>query len=245
MVSNYEQWLKDNSPWNPAAPVLSIAQTMRKHGYIVYMLGDHRHLTANPPEDHTPYSHTPWPGSQPYPYVLAEDIMPGGEWDLSKLGAKIFADKQAGNSELAGLKYMNWTDANGDCWHDSWEPNHSRRTSTDRGHIHLSWRTDYVHTPTNYDPFMEDIPMDQKTFTNLFLGALKDESVRHEVGQAMLEATGWDPAADWRSIAQHEGDTQGLRGWLVGDPNKAIVPPLDGSPIVRMVKAADAILAKE
>ena len=152
MVSSYSEWVADGSPWDPAVPVASLAKVLRGYGYTVYILGDKRHLTATPPEDHTPYSHTPWPGKQPYPFVLAEDIMPGGKWSLDKLGAKIYADKQAGHPGLAGLKYMNWTDANGKCWHDKWTPNHERTSSSDRGHIHLSWRTDYVRANTIYDP---------------------------------------------------------------------------------------------
>lgn len=152
VVSNYDEWVADGSPWHAATPVESLAQVLKNYGYTVYILGDKRHLTANPPEDHTPYSHTPWPGSQPYPAVLAQDIMPGGAWNLDELGAKIFADKQAGHPGLAGLKYMNWTDASGNCWHDKWTPDHQRSSSSDRGHIHLSWRTDYVNTNTPYDP---------------------------------------------------------------------------------------------
>jgi hypothetical protein len=151
-VTNYAEWVADGSPWHPAAPVDSLAQTLRRHGYTVYILGNMEHLKSSTPEDHDPYSHTSWPGAQPYPFVLAEDIMPGGAWPLDKLGAKIFADKQAGNAGLAGLKYMNWTDSNGKCWHDKWTPNHVRTSSNDKGHIHLSWRTDFVNKSTNYDP---------------------------------------------------------------------------------------------
>ena len=243
-VTNYQQWLNDGQPWKPALPVASFAATIRGHGYTVYILGNKQHLTANPPEDHTPYSHTPWPGKQPYPYVLAEDIMPGGEWSIEKLGAQIFADKQAGHPGLAGLKYMNWTDASGDCWHDSWLPDHHRSSSSDTGHIHLSWRTDYVNAPTSYDPFNEEIPMDPTTFNNLMNGWASSANGKKLLGEAVLSATGWDPTADWRTIEQHEGDTQSLRGYLWGDPNKAIPTPLAGSPLERMVKAADVILNK-
>lgn len=166
VVSNYTQWVADGSPWKAAVPVDSLAKVLRGYGYTVYVLGNKAHLTANPPEDHTPYSHTPWPGSQPYPFVLAEDIMPGGKWPIDQLGAKIFADKVAGHPGLAGLKYMNWTDSAGHCWHDKWTPNHERSVSNDRGHIHLSWRTDYVRSNTPYDPFapqkgyVVNIPLD-------------------------------------------------------------------------------------
>lgn len=178
VVSNYEQWVADGSPWHPATPVDSLTQVLKKHGYTVYTIGNHAHLTANPPEDHTPYSHTPWPGTQPYPAVLAMDIMPGGVWGLDDLGAAIFEDKQNGLPGLAGLKYMNWTDLNGNCWHDKWTPNHDRSTSSDRGHIHLSWRTDYVNNNIAYDPitpvalkgYVMDISLNGLKLPTLHLG---------------------------------------------------------------------------
>lgn len=158
-VTTYRQWLADGSPWHDAKCIGSFAATMRGRGYTVYTIGAvDTHLDIPVPEDHAPFSHTPWPGPQPYPAVLACDIMPGGEVDLATVGAQIYADKQAGHPGLAWLKYMNWTDADGNCWHDTWMPNHVRRPSTDRGHIHLSARTDYVNTPTSYDP-IEELPV--------------------------------------------------------------------------------------
>lgn len=152
-VTTYQQWLADGSPWKDAAPIDSFERTVRGYGYTVYTIGAvDTHLDIPNPEDHAPFSHTPWPGSQPYPYVLALDIMPGGKWSLAKLGAQIFADKMAGRPGTEWIKYMNWTDSSGDCWHDSWMPGHVRRGSSDRGHIHLSGRTDYVNKPTGYDP---------------------------------------------------------------------------------------------
>lgn len=152
-ISSYAKWIADGSPWKIAVPVSNLTKVLREYGYTVYTIGNKQHLTASPPEDHTPYSHTPWPGSQPYPYILAMDIMPGGKWSLDKLGAKILADKQTGHPGVAGLKYMNWTDSAGNCWHEKWTPNYSRSSSGDRGHIHLSWRTDFVTNTALYDPF--------------------------------------------------------------------------------------------
>lgn len=150
-VTTYDQWVADGSPWHPATPVDELARTLRGHGYTVYVLGDRSHLTAKLPEDHAPYSHTPWPGPQPYPAVLAGDIMPGGPVPLAVLGARLVADRQAGR--IPWLKYINWTDASGQCWHDSWQPTYARRPSSDRGHIHFSVRTDYVTASTGgYDP---------------------------------------------------------------------------------------------
>jgi hypothetical protein len=182
MVNSYAGWVADGSPWKPAVPVDNLAKVLRGYDYTVYILGNKAHLTANPPEDHTPYSHTPWPGPQPYPYILGMDIMPGGKWDIDVLGAKIFADKQAGAPGVAGLKYMNWTDSNGNCWHDKWTPNYSRSVSSDRGHIHLSWRTDFVTNTALYDPiapakgYVMDIDLDGYKLPTLHKG--DDDNVK-------------------------------------------------------------------
>ncbi len=169
-TSAYHQWDAAGRPWKVARPVKALGDRLRAHGYVVYFLGsdDESHLKSDLPEDHAPFSRTPWPGRHPYPYVLALDVMPPKRGQRSKidgkplpslqaLGKRIYADKQAGVRGVAWLKYANWEpDKNwgGRCFHDSWQPNHIRRTSGDRGHIHLSGRTDF-HTSSvadGYDP---------------------------------------------------------------------------------------------
>ena len=164
MVSSYSEWVADGSPWHDCQPTRDLITMLRSHGYSGpgVGLGDMSHLTAPLPEDHCPYSHTPWPGAQPYPAVMAIDIMAGYGVDVVWLGGKLFDDKQSGVEGTQPLKYMNWTDADGHCWHDSWMPSHARYASTDRGHIHLSWRTEYATSTImqTYDPYgtstMED-----------------------------------------------------------------------------------------
>lgn len=151
----YWNWKNAGAPWSSATPIGDFSRTMRGHGYTVYVLGadDPSHLQADQPEDHCPFSQTPWPGPQPYPRVLALDIMPGGAMDWRALGEKIVADKNAGVPGTEWIKYINYEDRNGNCWHASWQPNYARRSSSDRGHIHMSGRTDYVDAHTAYDPF--------------------------------------------------------------------------------------------
>lgn len=155
--TTYNCWVNDGKPWSDCQPNRDFIAMLRRHGYTGpgVGIGDQSHLTANPPEDHTPYSHTPWPGAQPYPRILAIDIMPSSGIDIIDLAGRIFDDKMSSVPGLAPLKYMNWTDSAGNCWHDSWMSNHTRYASTDRGHIHLSWRTDYVNSTllTTYDPY--------------------------------------------------------------------------------------------
>ena len=156
-VTTYSQWVADGSPWKNCQPINDFIATLQEHDYTGpgAGIGDHSHLTANPPEDHCPYSHTPWPGVQPYPYVMAIDIMGGEGLDLIWLGGKLFDDKSSNVPGTEPIKYINWTDSDNNCWHDSWMPKHTRYTSTDRGHIHVSFRTDYVTSSAmaTYDPF--------------------------------------------------------------------------------------------
>jgi hypothetical protein len=154
-MATYATWVADGSPWVDARPVRAVGDILAAHGYTVYYHGDQRHLTHVPPEDHTPFSATGWPGSHPYPYCLATDIMPPAAGQKSKLtgrplpgidrlAAQLLADKQAGIPATRWLKYMNSTDAAGQVWHDAWQPDHTRTTSSDSGHIHLSGRTDFA-----------------------------------------------------------------------------------------------------
>ena len=155
--TTYTCWVNDGRPWKNCQPINDLIATLRRHGYTGpgVGIGNQAHLTANPPEDHTPYSHTPWPGAQPYPYVLAVDLMPAEGLDWIDLGGRLFDDKSSNVPGTQAIKYLNWTDSAGNTWHDSWMPNHTRFRSTDTGHIHVSFRTDYV-TSTNmqqYDPY--------------------------------------------------------------------------------------------
>ena len=179
MVTTYAGWVADGRPWRNCQPINDLIATLRGHGYTGpgVGIGDQSHLTANPPEDHCPYSHTPWPGAQPYPYVMAIDIMPGEGIDIIDLGGRLFDDKSSDKPGTQPIKYINWTDSAGGCWHDSWMPSHTRFRSTDRGHIHISFRTDYVtsNAMASYDPYgdgglpkppfpeddMANIPQDQ------------------------------------------------------------------------------------
>ena len=174
-VTTYEGWVADGRPAHQCQPGSDLLATLKKHKYTVYWLGDDSHLKADPPEDHTPYSHTPWPGSQPYPAVLAIDIMPGGDLDWRDLGARIVADKNAGKPGTEPIKYINWTDRAGNCRQDSWKPTHVQKSSTDTGHIHISFRTDYVnsHVMAGYDPVLNLPP--QPVATNRLATAINHD----------------------------------------------------------------------
>jgi hypothetical protein len=151
-------WLAHGQPWRPARPIRDLAQLLRGYGYAVGTIGNDEHLRHMPPEDHTPFSATGWPVAAAFGVVWAGDIMPPKHGlpvpSLAELGAQLFADRQANDPGAAWIKYMNWTDGAGHCVHDSWTPGHVRRASDDRGHIHVSARSDcgsYV-IPAGYDP---------------------------------------------------------------------------------------------
>jgi hypothetical protein len=146
VVTTYSGWVAAGRPARPAQPIADMVAMFRAAGYPgTGYYPDDRHLLANPPEDHTPYSHTPWPGSQPYPLILALDLMPLREGDgksLAPIARRIIADKRAGRAPW--IKYLNWTDEQGHVWHTRWQPNEAINSSSDSGHIHISIRTDYA-----------------------------------------------------------------------------------------------------
>lgn len=167
-TSAYRRWDAAGRPWKVATPIKAVGERLQAHGYTVYTIGNDEHLKGDFPEDHSPFGFTGWPGKHPYGWVLALDVMPPKRGQKSKidglplpslqaLGRQIVADRHANHPGVAWLKYINWEperDNGGPCWHDSWQPNHRRTASTDRGHIHASARTDYVtsRTADGYDP---------------------------------------------------------------------------------------------
>jgi hypothetical protein len=152
----YTAWVADGRPWKFSRPVRSLGDQLRAHGYTVYYEGDDRHLQKDTPEDHTPFSATGWPVKSPYPYCNATDIMPPKDGQVSKLtgrrlpslqalGAQLRRDRLDGHPAVQFVKFMNWEpegDNTGPCYQDSWRPDYARRDSTDRGHIHVSGRSD-------------------------------------------------------------------------------------------------------
>lgn len=147
----HARWINSGLNWSLALPLANLRDRLRKYGYTVYDIGDNSHMDRVPPEDHTPYSETGWPGLVPYGWVTAIDIMPpragSGLPSLQQLGKQIYQDRLYAFDGAMWIKYMNWEpdrDNGGACYHDSWTPVHDRRTSSDRGHIHVSGRSDWV-----------------------------------------------------------------------------------------------------
>jgi len=151
----HQDWINHGRPDSGLAlPLQLLANTLAAAGYSVYTYPNDAHLDAEPPEDHTYYSETGWPGVSPKWWRHAIDIMPPahpGLPGLQTIGQRLFDARQAGG--ITWLKYMNWP-SDGDlnaAVHDRWEPDHERTTSSDTGHIHLSSVTgvELLNSPFN------------------------------------------------------------------------------------------------
>jgi len=153
----HQDWLNHGKPDSGLAlPLQLLANTLAAAGYTVYVYPNDAHLDAEPPEDHTYYAETGWPGNSPKWWRHAIDIMPppGGRGlpSLTTLGQTIFNERQAGG--VTWLKYMNWPSDGSlsHAVHDRWQPNHVRSSSSDTGHIHLSSITGVETRDDSYNP---------------------------------------------------------------------------------------------
>lgn len=143
----YYLWDRNGRPISPALPVREYVDQL-KIGYpqaaaanLFGWYADENHYQASFPQDHTPYSQTPWPVTpNPYPYVFATDIM-----HRTDLGLNCFvifdywlAEAKAGRTPW--IKYIIWQGKNYDV-RNSWQP---KPNSDHYDHIHISFRTDYT-----------------------------------------------------------------------------------------------------
>jgi hypothetical protein len=155
----YKDWVKAGKPYRLARPVATLQARLHAHGLTVYDYPDDSHLLAATPEDHTPFSATGWPGSSTFGVAHAIDVMPrsdtaAGRRENATIARRLIADRNAGVAGVAWIKYLNWTDEGGVCRQERWMPNHETRSSTDKGHLHISGRADCDNDDraTGYDP---------------------------------------------------------------------------------------------
>jgi hypothetical protein len=154
----YRNWVARGKPFTLAYPLADLMAQLRRDGYTVYAYPDESHLRASTPEDHDPFSATGWPGVSPFGWGMAIDIMPprsgSGLPSLAQLGRQMLADKINGVPGMSWLKYLNWEPGDGSCKHESFQPNHVTRSSSDRGHLHASARTDLYQSrvAAGYNP---------------------------------------------------------------------------------------------
>jgi hypothetical protein len=207
-------WLASGGSWQLPPHVKRLRDYLRGLGYTVYDLGNDSHLDHQPPEDHAPYSETGWPGTSPYGYVMALDIMPGGgPWSLQTLGAQFKADRDSGR--FPSLKYMNWGPSNdSSAIHSAWQPSYAQWSSSDTGHIHLSFRTDYVNWTGTYLPFGDDVELTD-TVPNTATSAapngrnvgqiLADQQQRRSIDIGELGLTTYPATAPYRKLLETTG----------------------------------------
>lgn len=143
----YYVWIAGGKPYRLIRPAAALQRALRGHGLTVYDYPNETHLRASTPEDHTPFSATGWPGSSAYGVGHAIDVMPRADTSAARaenanLARKLIADRNAGVPGTLWIKYLNWTDESGTCRQERWMPNHTSRSSTDKGHIHVSGRSD-------------------------------------------------------------------------------------------------------
>lgn len=168
----YRNWLAAGEPYRLAEWMNDLVETMRGRGYTVYHYPDVDHLTTDQPQDHTPFSYTGWPIDSPFGWGFGVDIMPknGDARSLTPLARQIIADKDASHPALSGLKYINWTDESGQVWQTSWKPTKATRPNTDKGHLHLSGRSDSAHwRAVDYDPIARMNGEDDMGYADAFL----------------------------------------------------------------------------
>jgi hypothetical protein len=157
--AKYYVWVADGRPYRLARPAAALQWVLRGHGLIVYDYPDDDHLQSDPAEDHTPFAATGWPTVSAYGVGHAVDIMPrngtaAGRAENAAIARRLIADRNAGVPGVAWIKYLNWTDEQGVCRQERWMPNHTTRSSTDKGHVHVSSRSDCDNDTRaeGYDP---------------------------------------------------------------------------------------------
>lgn len=223
MTSRQHQlWINRGKPDRGLClPLQLLANTLAAAGYTVYVYPNDAHLDAQPPEDHTYYSETGWPGSSPYGWRHAIDIMPSGHLpSLQQIGQRIFDERQAGR--ITWLKYMNWP-SNGNlsqAVQDRWEPSHQRGSSGDVGHIHLSSTTGCETLDSSFNPLAH------ASVTGGFMDALP-------------------PLQQWQMFERVEAIEKGLASQTDdGAGHKVIEPNGVMSAIAALSAKVDALVAR-
>lgn len=197
----YYDWINKGSPFTLAYPCADLQKALQAAGYTVYAYPNRDHLLAEPPEDHTPFSATGWPIVSPFGYGHAIDIMPRtGPMSIADLARRIIAQKRANVPGTRWIKYLNWTDESGVAYHVSWQPDYASRSSSDKGHIHISGRSDCTRSTevrdTGWNPLTGAGTMTQFS----------------EDDKTVLRAAPWQYAG--RGIGENDETAEGNRSTL-------------------------------
>ena len=141
----YRNWVAAGRPWTLATPVRQYLHAFKASGWpnnSLGTIGDEAHLQSSSPQDHTPFSSTGWPGSHPYPYVLAFDAshQVSRETELDSIVAYWLSQARAGVTPW--VKYIIYKGSSYDV-RSGWV---RKSASGHHDHAHVSFRTDYVTT---------------------------------------------------------------------------------------------------
>ena len=151
MPSNsYYEWLAAGKPLTPALPIRETVDKLKAafpkgaQANLFSWYADDTHYQAVPPQDHTPFSATGWPGASPRWYVFATDIMHRVDLgvDCNVLFPYYLSEAKAGRTPW--IKYIIWQAKLYDV-RNSWM---ASANSGHFDHIHLSTRTDWVNRST-------------------------------------------------------------------------------------------------
>lgn len=140
----YRAWVNAGRPFKVCTPILAYRAQLTEAGWpgrLIGTIGDEAHLTAERPQDHTPFSVTGWPQENPYPYVHALDLMhkPEEGFDVNPIVAHWLWSARAGLTPW--VKYIIWRGQRFDV-RNNWQP-----VSADGhyDHAHKSFRTDHTN----------------------------------------------------------------------------------------------------
>lgn len=149
MPSNsYYEWVAAGKPLTPALPVrqtveqLKVAFPKAAQQNLFSWYANDAHYKAVPPQDHTPFSATGWPGTSPRWYVFATDIMDRSDLgvDCDVLFTYWIGEARAGR--MPWMKYFIWQAKIYDV-RNGWRPTAG---SDHFDHVHMSTRTDYINS---------------------------------------------------------------------------------------------------
>lgn len=150
-TQDYWDWDAAGRHFQVARPIVDMAAVARRHDIAVLgIIGNEDHLTADFPEDHTPFSRTYWPVPAKG-WICACDLA-----NVRGLGDAILRDARA--RRLPWLKYMNFGGR-------SYSHEDSFQYGAPNGdeHVHLSCRSDWLTLSIgDYDPLT---PLEEDVLT--------------------------------------------------------------------------------
>lgn len=146
--ARFVAWDRLGRPLEPAQPVREIVERLKvafPHAAAANLFGwraNEAHYTADPPQDHTPFSADGWPVPDPQWVVCATDVMHRTDLgvDCNVLFPYWLAEARAGRTPW--VKYLIYQATIYDVRH-GWRP---QANSGHFDHIHISTRTDHINT---------------------------------------------------------------------------------------------------